>query len=212
MKRLPSIWGSPLPVKPGGDLCRELRLWAYISHFCLCWEAAPAASYRDVWSPNNTITLLKPLSPNGEVGLLEVQLALGGGCVITPAGLWKRRLEKPNIHLVGGSCIHAAVWQEGVNMPLVCECEVPLKLTREICDNTLLPPKLTQIIQGNLIIRLYLGFFLVFMEKKPLRVPFVGQKPRSCLREHPALWQNTNISLAFTSLPHIIGHSDWSKL
>lgn len=97
-------------------------------------------------------------------------------------------------------------------MPLVCECEVPLKLTREICDNTLLPPKLTQIIQGNLIIRLYLGFFLVFMEKKPLRVPFVGQKPRSCLREHPALWQNTNISLAFTSLPHIIGHSDWSKL
>jgi len=48
-------------------------------------------------------------------------------CVIMPAGLRKGSLEMPNIHLVGGSRIHAAVWQEGVNMPLVCECEMLLK-------------------------------------------------------------------------------------
>lgn len=48
-------------------------------------------------------------------------------CVIMPGGLQERRLETPNIHLDDGFRIHAAVWQEGVNTPLVCECEMLLK-------------------------------------------------------------------------------------
>lgn len=58
-------------------------------------------------SLKNVITLPKPFGCNGQVGSLQVWVALEWGmCVIMPAGLQKGRweyLEMPNIHLVGGS-------------------------------------------------------------------------------------------------------------
>lgn len=79
--------------------------------------------------------IMRLCSRNPWNGLLEWQgwavtgtACFGGGmCVIMPGGLQERRLEMPNIHLDDGFRIHAAVWQEGVNTPLVCECEMLLK-------------------------------------------------------------------------------------
>jgi len=59
-KRLPPIWGSPLPAKPGGDLCRDLRprgltwpVWLTLGGqrkkfrvFFFCWDGRTGPALR----------------------------------------------------------------------------------------------------------------------------------------------------------------------
>lgn len=69
-----------------------------------CWAGC---TFRGRGILKNAIMLPKPSGCNGQVGLLQVWVALEWGmCVTMPAGLRKGRweyLEMPNIHLVGGS-------------------------------------------------------------------------------------------------------------